>query len=160
MPLKSLMNFFRFLLTNDHDNILKKKISKIQGKLVAENTISQIYFEYNELNHHSYLTVNITGFLQIETNKSCKLLFVGKEKILSVNSDCEMIEGQYGEREKIGLTKFDVNITSEVIDFVNSNTIKAIILEVRNGQVIHTTEQFKYTKIYQPAIISVIGSLD
>ncbi len=155
-----LRNYIKEFWRDDFDKILKKKIKRISGTLVISKPGSQIFMTSLELNNHNYISVKITGVLNIATTKGCHLKFVGKQKEFIMNSDSKIIVGEYGNREKIGLTRFDINLNDDFVEFVNSNTIKRVLLEIHNGKILSENLIIEYGDINQPELISVVGSLD
>jgi hypothetical protein len=157
---KTFINYFRDLFFHDFDAFVLRKISNIKGELVASNANSEMYFKYNELANHEYITVSFTGNYQIESNRRCSLRFIGKNDDLVVISDTDYIQGVYGKKSKIGVTKFDFNLDDHIINFINSNTINEINMLFENGLTNHTKLEIVYNEVNQPAIIRELGSID
>lgn len=140
--------FTRFLekkAHSDYDQLLIDRIEKIaKHEPIFWNVDSQIYAKLNELNGYKYLSLTITGFLNINTTEGCSLTFYTDTNEFSITSESPDIAGEYSEISKIGLTKFDVDIEPNWIDFIDTSNIINTKLTTKNGQFPKTNLEFNY----------------
>ncbi|MEO9532756.1 MAG: hypothetical protein ABJG68_17175 [Crocinitomicaceae bacterium] len=141
-----------------HDDFIQAKVSKIKGNPIFSNTKSNFYMKFVELNGYKSLACTISGFLEINTISHVYIeLFAESDKSLLLKSESEIVEGMYSEITEVGITKFDIDIDNEVIEFVRNNRINKVSLRSKNGQVLKYDTAIDFDIINQKAFLEILN---
>lgn len=141
---------------SDYDKILIEKLGRIKDEPIFWNNESNVYAKFNDLNNYQYLSLKITGFLNIHTTEGCVLIFTSESGEYRMKSESEIVEGDYSQISKIGLTEFDIDIDSKVIEFFEKNEVKSVKLITKNNQPMMSELEFKFDNIDLTRLLNVL----
>ncbi|MFT5823757.1 MAG: hypothetical protein ACI8ZM_005020 [Crocinitomix sp.] len=145
--------------SSDYDEILTDKIERIsRADAIIWNEHSEIYAKFIELNGYKFLSVTITGFLNIKTTEGCQLTFYTNTGEFSCKSESSTVEGDYSEISGIGLTKFDIELDADIIDFIETQPINRATLSTKNGDFPKTNLEFNYDSINLDLLKEILNS--
>lgn len=152
------MGLISTLARRDFDKMLKEKLDEIKIAPIFNNSFSNGYLNTHKLAGYKYLTITLTGFLEINTTVGCELTFHGGNESLELRSESDIIEGSYSDISKIGITQFDLDFPTELAGFIRKNGLDKITLKTKNGQFFKRKVAFEYDQVNESAFLKALSS--
>jgi hypothetical protein len=86
----------------------------------------------------------------------CTLTFKTVSTEYVLKSESEVLESDYSNNSKIGITLLDTDLEEEFDAFIKTNEINEILVECKVGQVFKKEISVSYTEIDKEALIASI----
>lgn len=146
--LKSIINA---KLNKDYEKIIIAKINKMVDDRTAiavePETHFKVYLKATTLNGFNYLEFTLISPVEIKTMGGCTLTFAAENDSYELKSESDIIESDYSNNSKIGITLVDADLDDDFAAFIAANTVNQIKVDCKVGQVFKKEISFSYSEI-------------
>jgi hypothetical protein len=132
----AFFGFFKRQINKEWNQMVDDKITSFSEDKIGDNEYAQLHVEYSELDDFKFLEFSIVGQFKIKTLKGAIINFEGGKENLKLNTDSQEIDSDFSEASNQGVTLIDVEVTEELIHFLNSETLMKISFEIENKKFI------------------------
>lgn len=138
-------------LNKDFEKILIARINKLaeDKKPIAKVAEShyRVYLQATSLNGFNYLEFTFISPIAIKTMAGCTLTFKSDAGDFVLKSESDIIESDYANSSKIGITIVDADLEDDFNTFIKSNKISEITLNCKIGTVFKKKVSVSYPEI-------------
>ncbi len=128
------MALFNILGSSKEDENAKERINAIQEEVIAFNDGFKLYSSLFELNEYKFLKFQLIGNLKVKTNEGCILTFKNTSHVEhKIDSDSTEIKTEFSSSLKIGTTEFDIDIDDVLLNWIQSNMISSLKIEIEKN---------------------------
>ncbi len=114
------------------DRLMTEKIRKFSGKPFASFENERAFAKYNALAGFKFLEITILANYEVKTFRGGQVTFSNKEKRLTVETDSMEIETDYSNTLSLGMTRLEIDITEELVDFINKTPVSDLEITIDN----------------------------
>ena len=152
---------FEPYLTGMWNNYIKKKINKEKSTPICCNNDSIIFANLYSLNNYNFLSFSIVGNFKVNSNSPAKMAFnFDSNNTYEIESDDEIIKSDYSYDLKLGITKFDIELSNELSKILKSSTLNSINIEFKTVISLKKIKRNNFENIHQPNVFSIFKKMD
>lgn len=129
------MGILKKLMDIAADELMTKKVKAFKGVPFGKNDDSEVYADLIDLNGFRFLTIKILGPLNIKTYKGCFTHFKSGDGTIKLEADTMEIETDYSQKIKLGITRYDIDLTEELERLIRAKKIFSIQIVFENKAV-------------------------
>ena len=145
---------FRFLfkaaVNHEWEGLMKEKLAELEGNQIAvSGDGNQLFLAFSQMDEFCFLEFTIVGPYQTKTFKGANSTFVSANSRTCVcASDTQEIDTDFSVKQRIGITQIDVDLTDELMSFIQNNKLIEIHFEIEK-QIIQFNEvdEAKFTAV-------------
>ena len=145
-------------LNRDFEKLLIARINKMAEDKVPVAKVPdshfRVYLQATSLNGFNYLEFTFISPIAIKTMAGCTLTFKTDENEYVLKSESDIIESDYANNSKIGITIVDTDLETDFDAFIKSSTITEIKLDCKIGAVFKKKISVSYTEIDKKAFVA------
>ncbi|HMQ59045.1 MAG TPA: hypothetical protein PKE06_00180 [Flavilitoribacter sp.] len=144
-------------LDRAYDQLVAREIMNFKGNKIATGDQNILFASTQEVNGYLFLKLSVLGALHMGQKTECQVKFNGTSISITVDSDQREIETSYSTTLEKGITKFDILVEEDLMDFIRNEPQFSISILIPH---VESKGFFSYTRRFIPCDEFIIHDLE